>query len=105
MPPDRDWETIYKTEPFKVFCKANGLVTEKGNYKTSAEAGIRYLRNDPKLIEDHTALSDCIIEAEILKAVLEFETKKEILFTRNEIISHPWKIVGKEELVQTVVQD
>ena len=54
-------------EQFKDFCDEYEYYTETGNYSTTAETFYRYLTNDIDFIEDHTALSDSIIEAEILR--------------------------------------
>ena len=59
---------ITDTKEYKDFCLKNELLTEKGNIKTSAESIYRYLKNDTGFIEDHTALSDSLIELKILLA-------------------------------------
>ena len=51
---------------FKKFCEENNYFTDSGNYSTTAEVMFRYLTNNTEFIEDHTALSDSEIEAEIL---------------------------------------
>lgn len=51
---------------FKKFCEDNGYFTDSGNYSTTAEVMYRYLTGNTDFIEDHTALSDSEIEAEIL---------------------------------------
>lgn len=48
------------------FCEKNGYLTDSGNYSTTAETVYRYLTGNTEFIEDHTALSDSKIEAEIL---------------------------------------
>lgn len=54
------------TKPYKQFCADNGYLTEKHKKpKTSAEIVYRWISNDVDFIEDHTALSDCLIEVEI----------------------------------------
>ena len=53
-------------EQFKDFCDKYEYYTETGNYSTTAETFYRYLTDNIDFIEDHTALSDSIIEAEIL---------------------------------------
>lgn len=52
---------------FKAFCEENGFFTESGNYSTTAENMYRYVFNDTNFVEDHTALSDSIIESIILE--------------------------------------
>lgn len=57
-------------ENYFAFCEENALFTESGNYSTTAEAITRYLRQDNEFIEEHIALSDSIIETEILMECL-----------------------------------
>ena len=56
---------------FKTFCEENGYFTESGNYSTTAECIYRYLANNTDFIEEHTALSDSQIEADILYYCLQ----------------------------------
>lgn len=56
---------------FKTFCEKNGYFTESGNYSTTAECIYRYLANNTDFIEEHTALSDSQIEADILYYCLQ----------------------------------
>ena len=51
---------------YRKFVYKNNFVSDKGNIKTSAEVCYRYISNDIKFIEDHTGLSDSIIEYKIL---------------------------------------
>ena len=53
------------------FCDKNGYYTDTGNYSTTAETVYRYITGNTGFIEDHTALSDSEIEAEILFKCLE----------------------------------
>lgn len=56
----------------KAYCKLareRGWVTDKGNIKTSAECGYRYISGDYDFEEAHRGLDDCRIEAQILAAV------------------------------------
>lgn len=53
-------------DDFKEFCENYGYFTGSGNYSTTAEVMYRYLTGNTEFIEDHTALSDSEIEAEIL---------------------------------------
>lgn len=53
-------------EAFRAWCEKNGAFTESGHYSTTAETLTRYIRSDASFVEDHTALSDSEIEAEIL---------------------------------------
>lgn len=59
-------ESHIVTKPYKRFCVDNGFLTDKHKKpKTSAEIVYRWISNDVDFVEDHTALSDCLIEAEI----------------------------------------
>lgn len=54
------------TKPYKQFCAENGFLTDKHKKaKTSAEVVYRWISDDVGFVEDHTALSDCLIEVEI----------------------------------------
>lgn len=56
---------------FRAWCEENNAFTESGHYSTTAEVLTRYIRSDASFTEDHTALSDSEIEAEILFACLD----------------------------------
>lgn len=56
---------------FIKFCEKNKKFTDSGNYSTTAETIYQYIKNDVDFIEDHTALSDSLIEYEILKECIK----------------------------------
>ena len=56
------------------FCKENNYITDKGNFQYKAEIVYRYLTGLKDFIEEHTGLSDVLIEYEILLSV--FKTRK-----------------------------
>lgn len=58
------------------WCIENNFATDKGNLSSSAESVYSYLSQCGDFEEDHTALSDCEIEAQILQAV--FNRKKKL---------------------------
>lgn len=58
-------------DTFRAWCEENNAFTESGHYSTTAEALTRYIRSDASFTEDHTALSDSEIEAEILFTCLD----------------------------------
>ena len=58
-------------DDYLVFCEENGYLTESGNYSTTAETVYRYITGNTDFIEDHTALSDSEIEADILLKCLD----------------------------------
>lgn len=53
-------------DDYKKFCEINEYFTESGNYSTTAETMFRFITNDLDFNEEHTALNDSIIEADIL---------------------------------------
>jgi len=55
---------------YKMFCEEYELFTDSGNYSTTAEAVYRYLFDD-EFNEEHTALADSRIEAEVLRATID----------------------------------
>jgi len=84
-------ESIYLPQKgYKRFIDLNDLYTEKGNPRSSAEVGYRYMHNDSEFIEDHTALSDVYIEVEILVHALRQHKK----YSKG-IFENPWKLLSK----------
>ena len=57
---------------FFEFCEQNEKFTDNGNYSTTAETVYQYITNNTDFIEEHTALSDSVIEYEILKKTLKY---------------------------------
>lgn len=57
------------------WCKNSNFITDKGNLKSSAESVYSYLFNDVDFEEQHTALADCEIEAQILQKVFQRKRK------------------------------
>lgn len=55
------------TSEYKNFCESNNLFTDTGNYSTTAESVYKFITNNIEFEEEHTALSDAIIETEILE--------------------------------------
>ena len=52
-------------EDFKTFCERYELFTDSGNYSTTAETMYKYITNKIDFVEEHTGLSDVMIEKEI----------------------------------------
>jgi len=75
---------------YKRVAESFGWVSPKGNIKTGAEFAYRFCSGDHGFIEDHTALSDCVIEVEILRQC--FATKKKIPY--GKFNKAPWRIVN-----------
>jgi len=82
-------ETKLSQKTYIDLARNQGWVSDAGNIKTGAEYAYRYARGDWGFIEDHTALSDARIEAEIMAAC--YATKKAVPY--NEIGGQPWRIV------------
>lgn len=73
------FETIGKYAKFNKFCCENGFVTKSGNIQMTAEVCYRFISGEVEFVEEHTALADCEIEMQILRAVWATHRK----FTRN----------------------
>ena len=58
--------TICDTNKYVRWCLLNSMTTEKGNVKTNAQTVYAYLTNNVDYVEEHHALADCEIEAQIL---------------------------------------
>lgn len=57
---------------YKSFCETNNLVSESGNVQNNANAWGKYLLNNLDWEEEHTALSDSLIETQILLYCLQY---------------------------------
>ncbi len=78
------------TPNYLEWCKINGFITEKGNYKTNAETVYKYLFGDMDFTEEHTGLADVMIEYQILLKALK---KNETRFDQKQ----PWRMLKKYE--------
>ena len=67
--------TVCDSKNYVRWCIDSGFITEKGNISCSAEAVYSYLTTNKEFEEEHTALSDCEIEAKILQAVFDRKQK------------------------------
>ena len=85
-------ETKLSQKAYKKLARSRGWVSGAGNIKTGAEFAYRYTSQNADFIEDHTALSDAIIETQILAAC--FAQKKRIPY--GIIDAQPWRIVNKK---------
>lgn len=64
--------SICHTKKYTNFCIENEFLTDSClHFSTTAETLVRYIRNNPYIIENHTALEDVQIETEILTKVLK----------------------------------
>ncbi len=59
-------ELVWSKE-YQNFCDNHSLYTDTGAYSSTAESIYKFITNNENFIEDHTALSDSLIEWEILK--------------------------------------
>lgn len=65
-------ERLINIDKYRNYCLENGLLTASATYfKTSAETSFQYLMKDYDFVEDHTALSDALIEMAILTKALK----------------------------------
>ena len=65
-------DNIATQKKYKDYCLKNRKLSPSGLYfSTNAETMGGFLRNNPDFIEEHTALQDCFIEAEILSKILK----------------------------------
>ena len=83
-------ETKLNTRLYKELAQAKGWVSEAGNIRTGAEYAYRFCAGDWGFIEDHTALSDAIIETEILARC--FATNAKVPYNKKSAM--PWRIVN-----------
>jgi len=83
-------ETKLNTRLYKTLAAEQGWVSDAGNIRTGAEYAYRFCAGDWGFIEDHTALSDAIIETEILARC--FATNSKIPY--NKKAAMPWRIVN-----------
>jgi DNA polymerase III epsilon subunit-like protein len=83
--------TICDSSNYVRWCIDAGFITEKGNISCSAEAVYSYLFKNKDFAEDHTALSDCEIEAKILQAVFDRKKKLETAYCSPVFRQQVWK--------------
>jgi len=88
-------ETKLSQKAYKKLARSRGWVSPAGNIKTGAEFCYRYTNNSPDFIEDHTALSDAIIETQILASC--FAQKKRVPY--GKINAQPWRLVQDKKPV------
>lgn len=84
-------ELLYTQKMFSVVAKSQGWVSDKGNMKTSAEIGHRYITGEYDFEENHTGLEDVMIEIGIMSKC--FRQKKA---HKSGILPMPWKIPNKK---------
>lgn len=62
---------IHNSQQYKDFCQANGFITKKQFYQTSAEKTYAFLTDNPTFIESHIGIEDCDIELTILNECMK----------------------------------
>ena len=83
-------ETKLSQARYKEIALNLGWISGAGNIKTGAEYAYRFCSGDFGFIEDHTALSDAIIETQILAAC--YACKKSVPY--GIMNAQPWRIVN-----------
>ena len=80
-------ELLYTQKMFRTVAEKQGWVSDKGNLKTSAEIGHRYITCEYDFEEEHTGLEDVLIEVGILaKCFSQHKAHK------SGILPNPWRI-------------
>lgn len=90
-------------EKYFDFCDKNERYTDSGNYSSTAETVFQYITGKTDFEEEHTALSDSIIEHEVLKECIlrgaEYGKAYEVKTSLPRIIKHPYKIKVNGEVI------
>lgn len=68
-------QTVLNSRSYFKYAITHGLVSDAGNVRTTAEAAYQYLMGDDTFQEEHTALSDVLIECAILARCLRQHKK------------------------------
>lgn len=80
-------QTILSQPTYRKFATANGMVSDKGNLRTSAECAYAYITGTPCYVEPHTGIEDVKIEVAILNKILR--QKKRV---RENVRRDCWRI-------------
>ena len=101
-------EKLINIDKYRNYCLENKLLTASALYfKTSAETSFQYLMNKYDFIEDHTALSDAEIEAQILvKALKKGKLEPSITaFPFRELgTTYDYALTKKRKYIETVAE-
>lgn len=99
-------DRLINIDRYRDYCLKNKLVTASAIYfKTSAETSFQYLMNQYEFIEDHTALSDALIESQILlKALKKGKVEPTVnAFPFKELgTTYEYAMAKKPKYIQTV---
>ena len=77
---------------YRLYCRENGFLSEKGNYRSNAECAYRFIMRDSEFEELHNALDDVEIEKQILLYCFSRKTK-----LPKENIANPWRLIQKKD--------
>lgn len=88
-------DVLYTAKYCKI-AREQGWITEKGNIRTSAEMGYRYISGDYGFEEEHRGLDDCEIEAQILAAVY----RKKVKFDGTPKGCPFWRVWNREKKIE-----
>lgn len=83
--------TVFQTKQYKAKAIEQGWFSQAGNFTTNAEICYRYISNDDNFEEEHTAMGDTLIEAEILAYLFKHNRGK----IPYGLMPNPWQKVGK----------
>jgi len=86
--------TVCKEKAYRKFALANGLVSDAGNYRTSAETVYAFITDCPGYVEAHTSLEDVRIEAAILAHILRKKKK-----LTEKIVHNPWRLAQVDKRI------
>lgn len=86
--------TILQQKTFKKWALKNNCLTEKGNFKTSAETTYSYIINNADFQEKHRGLEDCLIEYQIFLDCYR-QRKKRV----KGICYNPWILVQEDKQI------
>ena len=85
--------TVCNTNKYVRWCNLNGMVTQKGNIKTSAETVYAYITQNCNFVEAHHALEDCNIERQIFFKARKYRKKHHTKFAMPVFRCPEWKEV------------
>ena len=91
-------ETKLSQARYKEIARELGWVSAAGNIRTGAEYAYRFCSGDFGFIEDHTALSDAVIETQIMADC--YACKKSVPY--GIMNAQPWRIVNEKETKKQV---
>lgn len=80
-------QALAGNESYVSFCLEHERVSAKGNINSNAESVFAFITNKGDYVEEHTALEDAIIEAQICQWILDWEEKRGIKLKTNH---HAW---------------